>query len=78
MRQLAKKRVECSFEEDLVHDLDKTAALLHMKRTDIIKTACRVYLRSIRKGNQSLKAQNSRGHDQTSSSLPPSSGIFES
>ncbi|MGA9388098.1 MAG: hypothetical protein WBV70_04650 [Candidatus Bathyarchaeia archaeon] len=44
----AKKRVERKLEEDLVNRLDQTAALLKTNGTEIIRTACLTYLKSMR------------------------------
>lgn len=42
-----KKRVECKLEEELVDRIDRVAELLKTNRTDIIRSACIAYLKSI-------------------------------
>jgi len=44
----AKKRVECKLEEELVDRIDRIATLLKTDRTEIIRTACLAYLKSMR------------------------------
>ena len=42
----AKKRVECKLEKELVDRIDRVAELLKTNRTDIIRSACIVYLKN--------------------------------
>lgn len=46
----AKKRVECKLEEELVDRIDRVAKLLKTNRTDIIRSACIAYLKTIEIG----------------------------
>jgi metal-responsive CopG/Arc/MetJ family transcriptional regulator len=51
-----KKRVEVRLEEELVNSIDRVAGLLHISRTDFIRSACTESLVSIRTNRKSLKA----------------------
>ena len=51
-----KKRVEVRLEEELVNSVDRVAGLLHVTRTDFIRSACLDSLDSIRTNRKSLKA----------------------
>jgi metal-responsive CopG/Arc/MetJ family transcriptional regulator len=41
----AKKRVECTLDEEIVDRIDRIAHLLKTNRTEIIRSACIAYLK---------------------------------